>query len=502
MTFLNRCSLGSQLILVFICVFSVVLSALAVYDYSRHLTEIKTAKLNNLLAISKSVSASIGEDIYNDNYVAIEQKLLALNGINVISSIRLHDKNGNVISELLRNDSQEFSLTHRYGESDTELKREFVGYLADDSLMVRAPILFSGQVFAWLELQSSAKEMQKSSTDVITELIFFYVLMLIISSLTIIVFLRIKLRPLDELTKFSSQLPHAHGRTIELKNAPREFASLVDSLSWASKEIHNQHNELLTQNLTLEHRVVLRTKEFEEAKDLAEQASHAKSEFLSRMSHELRTPLNAILGFAQLLDMDAEQFDEMQRDNVYEILSAGEHLLTLINDVLDLAKIESGKMDVSMEEVDVADVLEECLALIKLQANEHQICLKNNVKDNSYKIYADATRFKQILLNLLSNAVKYNREHGSVSINAEVVEDDRIRISVIDTGEGLMQEEIEQLFTSFERLNEVNNVEGAGIGLVISKYLVELMDGRIGVESKLGEGSLFWFELELFVKSQ
>ena len=232
-------------------------------------------------------------------------------------------------------------------------------------------------------------------------------------------------------------------------------------------------------------------------KKRAEKASQAKSEFLSRMSHELRTPMNAIIGFSQLLELDAEGFSETQRDNIKEILDASRHLLKLINELLDLAKIESGKMEVSMEQVHIADLLHQCITLVGPQALARKIELVDQVSSMGYIVKADFTRLKQVLLNLLSNAVKYNREHGRITISSEHSDKDRLRIIINDTGNGLAQKDIAKLFQSFERLDAENNIEGTGIGLMISKHLVELMKGSIGVDSTPGEGSSFWVELAL-----
>lgn len=246
-------------------------------------------------------------------------------------------------------------------------------------------------------------------------------------------------------------------------------------------------------NEDLEGRVALRTSELLVAKLEAERASRAKSEFLSRMSHELRTPLNAILGFGQLLELDVQ--DGEQADNVQEILRAGQHLLELINEVLDLARIEAGRLTLSLEPVPLVPLIEDCLMLIRPLAERRGIVIGEVERACGEYVRADRVRLKQVLLNLLSNGVKYNREGGSLAIDC-MSETDAIRIRVRDSGPGLDEKQQAKLFVAFERLDaDMRAIEGTGIGLALSKRLMELMGGGIGVESEPGQGSVFWIRL-------
>ena len=238
--------------------------------------------------------------------------------------------------------------------------------------------------------------------------------------------------------------------------------------------------------------------ELESAKSAAEKANLAKSDFLSSMSHELRSPLNAILGFAQLLETTSPLPTTSQMDNIAQILQAGWHLLKLINEVLDLAVVESGKLSISSEPASLAEVISECQAMMEPQAQQRGISMTFPQLDIPYYVNADRTRVKQVLINLLSNAIKYNREQGTVEVKCDVAGPERIRISVKDTGAGLPPEKITQLFQPFNRLGQESSAgEGTGIGLVMSKRVVELMKGVIGVESTVGVGSVFWFEFLL-----
>ena len=236
--------------------------------------------------------------------------------------------------------------------------------------------------------------------------------------------------------------------------------------------------------------------ELERAMLVADKANLAKSDFLSSMSHELRTPLGAILGFAQLLESGVPQPTHAQKRSIDQILKAGWYLLELINEILDLALIESGKLSLSLEPVSLAEVMHECEVMVEPQAQQRGISMAFTRLQTPYFVNADRTRVKQLLLNLLSNAIKYNNADGTVTVTCSPSTPDSIRISVRDTGAGLTPEQITQLFQPFNRLGQKADVEeGTGIGLVVCKRLVELMGGTIGVESTVGEGSVFWFEL-------
>jgi signal transduction histidine kinase/ActR/RegA family two-component response regulator len=317
--------------------------------------------------------------------------------------------------------------------------------------------------------------------------------------------------PIDAITNIAREVV---ARRDYSRRAPRisedEAAELVDSFNAMLTEIEQRtraledsNREIVRLNEGLEARVQERTAQLELANSELElaiaearNANQAKSAFLSSMSHELRTPLNAILGFAQILaSKDMPTTPEQKLEFSGHILKSGRHLLTLINEILDLAKVEAGALSLSMEPVMLAEVLDECQSMIAPLAATRGVRILFP-EAPAARVQADRTRLKQVLLNLLSNAVKYNREGGAVVVDCVHPAPQRLRLSVQDTGMGLSSEQVAGLFQPFNRLGQEGGTqEGTGIGLVVTRRLVELMGGEIGVTSSPGVGSVFWIEL-------
>ena len=268
------------------------------------------------------------------------------------------------------------------------------------------------------------------------------------------------------------------------EEGPTEFAALARAFNDMAASLQSSRAKVVRSN-----------EELEEARGQADRANDAKSEFLSRMSHELRTPMNAVLGFAQLLEM--EGIDEHQREYVLQILRSGRQLLQLIDEVLDIARIEAGQMSISPEPVELRATVEEVVTMLRPTAAERDIALEVDELSCARYVCADRHRLRQVLLNLVSNGVKYNRAGGAVQIRCQVEGEGRVRVSISDTGPGIAAAQLERLFTPFDRLGvEDAEVTGTGLGLALSKNLAELMGGRLRVESELGSGSTFSLELE------
>lgn len=240
---------------------------------------------------------------------------------------------------------------------------------------------------------------------------------------------------------------------------------------------------------------VVRNRELEEKRKAAEKQSSAKTDFLSHMSHELRTPLNSILGFSQLLQFDSEELTADKKENLKYIVQSAEHMLAIINHAIEALGLETSNMDLVMEPIVLHNAVAECLDILQTLMNKHHIIIDASGMDCHFQVLADDYRLKQILLNLLSNAIKFNRPGGSVTVSSELV-GDFIRLKVSDTGYGLTAEQQAHIFDSIRSLeNGLSKVDGTGIGLILSKYLIGAMNGNIGCHTELGVGSTFWIEI-------
>ena len=304
--------------------------------------------------------------------------------------------------------------------------------------------------------------------------------------------------------------PHCRELEKELEKSRKINRVLAERIEH-SMDLEGDSYALFQSAIALENKVKKRTLALEEmveslneandalkaAKEKAEQATQAKSKFLARMSHELRTPMNAILGFSQLIQADtANPLSPSHADYLKEILNAGEHLLELINEVLDLTKIDAGKIHLSIEDVDIRPLLRDCITLLGPVAVQRKIeFIIEDEENTNHHVRADRVRLKQILINLLTNAIKYNKESGRVILSCNKLKDGWIRVAITDEGSGIAQHQHNQIFETFERLSHHAEIEGAGIGLSLTRQLLVLMEGDIGVDSIPGKGSTFWFKL-------
>ena len=315
--------------------------------------------------------------------------------------------------------------------------------------------------------------------------------------LTIFYFRKFVGRSIKDIVSYADQIKQGNYDVKAPRVQESELKHLINVLNLAVHKIKMRETELLNSHEVLENRVIERTAELQSAKEQAESASQVKTQFLSSMSHELRTPLNAILGFTQLIEMNDNIGDD--DDNVQEIKRAGHHLLDLVNQILDLSQIESGRLNLKIENVPINTTIEKCISLVENSlSNVFNISVELVKQEPDYIVLADKVRLNQVFINLLNNALKYNRENGSVKVSIEKDGADQIKVLITDTGVGISPDNIERLFEPFERLEFKNgNIEGSGIGLTVTRQLITAMKGEIGVKSEEGVGSTFWVTLKL-----
>jgi len=453
---------------------------------------------NEVHFLAKAIAAHSQAALLFSDKEAIDEILLALKEIPHILSAHILSKNNSIFSE------QIFSLTNTSSnlvfKTNDSLTDYFSTIRVQEAITANNEIL--GSIILIADLQPMWEEIwNRTLTSILAIFIAMLVAIALVNKLRQVIS-----EPIEKLSDSARYIAESKQYSLRVeKIADDELGDLVEQFNLMLEEVEHRDHTLLTHNEILEENVTHRTQELVEAIKQAQAANIAKSEFLANMSHELRTPLNAIMGFSQLMLTDSSIANESTIDSLKEIHHAGEHLLSLINEVLDFAKIESGNVDIAMDEVQLLPIIHECYRLLEPIANTQKITIQiaPTVTEEHY-LTADKLRLKQVLLNLISNAVKYNKPYGTVTIN--VAQNDiynQTSIEIIDSGVGIAKDKLDKLFVAFERLGfEKSNIEGTGVGLVLTKKLVELMNGQINVNSIEGQGSTFSVSFSTLCKTE
>jgi signal transduction histidine kinase len=471
-----------KLIFILVCVTSFSLIAFSGFLIYKEMTIFKESMVRNLDVLADAVGSFSRATLIFDDVDSGKRILSALDKENQIDFAALYKPDGKLFANYKRQSAGNFSppTLNKTGQT-----------FYDDHYEVIREIYFENELVGKLYINANLRGVEKQIIEQIKLIGLIFIGVLIFSVFLAFRFQKLISDPILYLSKTIKNISENVDLSIranyegedELGTVFSGFNDMISQIAIREKKLKEQHAKL---------EVLIN--QLSQSKEDAEKANLAKSQFLSRMSHELRTPLNAILGFAQLLDMNIkDKLDEANQDNIFHILKASDHLLDLINEVLDLSKIESGKMDFVLKDIPVKPAVNEILSQMEPLRDFHNInIIFEEVNGSNYFIRVDRMRFKQILINLLSNAIKYNEREGKITISLEEIYENKIAVCVKDTGQGIEEEKFQALFEPFDRLgNESGKIEGTGVGLSITKQLVEMMNGSIQVSSEPGKGSSF-----------
>jgi len=437
----------------------------------------------------KTIAVSLLNSLSKKDISSIENVLKEYMLLNEFNKISIVSENNLILTEL-SNQQGEIVNPYSYGQ-----KFENLIEVDEYNQELSADLVHSARTLGKLYAHVNYKQVKTLKYDIwltiLVSGVFIYSLILLV----MMVSLKNILQPLSKTAEFTRNFLSNMGGSVNVTTNVTEINDMVQAVNWSSIKLKKLEDDLKQQADQLEQKVLIRTKELNLAKKNAESANEEKTRFLSHMSHELRTPLNSILGFSQLLMMNPGGMTNSQVANVTQINDSGNHLLSLVNEILDITKIEEGALETNIVIVNINQYFRSFYNSTKNMATDKKISIALNMQVTaSVNMLADEKRLSQVMYNLVSNSIQYTHENGLIIVSI-TDENDNVKVEVSDSGIGIEEKDFDRVFDRFTRFDDVYYADGAGIGLHLTKELVELMNGTIGFSSEYGKGSKFWFTI-------